>query len=193
MQCSDREDVDLKIRATGIPRPSVEWLKDGKVVKEDERHQLTTHGDGIVDSTFSIKTFSAEDVGTITCRASNIAGSTDTSCQLSMTRTAPSFGRPSLPRSMEVDEGEPLELKAHVNGSPIPKIAWYKDGERIVPDEHVKISTQPDGTTKLTIDEVQPTDCGAYKLVVSNPSGEDSSLCAVAVTREYITCFLAEP
>ncbi|XP_011878155.1 PREDICTED: muscle M-line assembly protein unc-89 isoform X5 [Vollenhovia emeryi] len=183
MQCSDREDVELKIRATGVPRPSVEWLKNGEVIKEDERYQVTTHVDGIVDSNLFIKTFSEKDVGTITCKASNVAGSTQTSCDLSMTLTAPSFGK-ALPRSEEVDEGEPLELKAKVDGSPIPNIAWFKDGEKITPDDHVKISTLPDGTTKLTIDTVKPTDCGAYKLVVSNPSGENSSLCAVAVTPE---------
>lgn len=142
--------------------------------------------DGIVDSIYSIKTFSANDAGTITCKASNVAGSAQTSCELSMTLTAPSFGRPSLPRSLEVDEGEPLELKAKVDGSPIPNVAWFMDGEKITPDDHVKITTSPDGTTKLTIDVVKPTDCGAYKLVVSNASGDNSSLCAVAVTREYI-------
>ncbi|KAL6444321.1 hypothetical protein ACFW04_001898 [Cataglyphis niger] len=183
VQCSDREDIELKIRATGIPKPSVEWLKDGEIVKEDERHQVMTHVDGIVDSTLSIKTFSAEDAGTITCKASNVAGSAQTSCKLSMMLTEPSFGK-ALPRSAEVDEGEPLELKAKVDGSPIPKIAWFKDGEKITPDDHVKISTLPDGTTKLTIDVVKPTDCGAYKLVVKNSSGENSSLCAVAVTPE---------
>lgn len=145
---------------------------------------MTTHVDGIVDSTLSIKTFSADDVGKITCKASNVAGSVETTCDLSMTSTAPSFGK-ALPRSAEVDEGEPLELKAKVDGSPIPSIAWYKDGEKITPDDHVKISTLPDGTTKLTIDVVKPTDCGAYKLVVSNPNGENSSLCAVAVTRKF--------
>lgn len=183
MQCNDREDIELKIRATGIPRPTVEWLKDGEIFKEDERHQVTSHVDGIVDSTLSIKTFSADDAGMITCKATNVAGVTQTSCKLSMMLTAPSFGK-ALPRSAEVDEGEPLELKAKIDGSPIPNIAWFKDGEKITPDDHVKISALPDGTTKLTIDVVKPTDCGAYKLVVTNSSGENSSLCAVAVTRE---------
>ncbi|XP_018318315.1 muscle M-line assembly protein unc-89 isoform X3 [Mycetomoellerius zeteki] len=183
MQCSDREDIELKIRVTGIPRPSVEWLKNGEIIKEDERYQVTTHVDGIVDSNLFIKTFSAKDVGTITCKASNVAGSVQTNCDLSMTLTAPSFGK-ALPRSAEIDEGEPLELKAKIDGSPIPNVAWFKDGEKITPDDHVKISTLPDGTTKLTIDVVKPTDCGAYKLVVTNPSGENSSLCAVAVTPE---------
>lgn len=175
MQCSDREDVELKIRSTGIPRPSVEWLKNGEIIKEDERYQVMTHVDGLVDSTLSIKNFSEKDVGTITCKSSNVAGSVETSCNLSMTFTAPSFGK-ALPRSEEVDEGEPLELKAKVDGSPIPNVAWFKDGEKITPDDHVKISTLPDGTTKLTIDNVKPTDCGAYKLVVSNSSGDNSSL-----------------
>lgn len=188
VQCNDREDVELKIRVTGIPRPSVEWLKNGEIVNEDERHQVMTHVDGLVDSMFSIKTFSANDAGTITCRASNVAGSVETSCKLSMTLTAPSFGK-QLPRSAEVDEGEPLELKAKVDGSPIPNVAWFKDGEKIIPDDHVKISTLPDGTTKLTIDVVKPTDCGAYKLVVTNSSGENSSLCAVAVTRKFFFYF----
>ncbi|XP_070156196.1 obscurin isoform X8 [Polyergus mexicanus] len=182
-QCKDREDIELKIRATGIPKPSVEWLKDDEIIKEDERHQVTTHIDGIVDSTLFIKSFSAKDAGTITCEASNVAGSTQTSCKLSMMLTEPLFGK-ALPRSAEVDESEPLELKAKVDGSPIPNIAWFKDGEKITPDDHVKISTLPDGTTKLTIDVVKPTDCGAYKLVVTNSSGENSSLCAVAVTPE---------
>ena len=173
----------MKIRATGIPRPSVEWLKNGEIIKEDERYQVTTHVDGIVDSNLFIKTFCAKDVGTITCKASNVAGSVQTNCDLSMTLTAPSFGK-ALPRSAEVDEGEPLELKAKIDGSPIPNVAWFKDGEKITPDDHVKISTLPDGTTKLTIDVVKPTDCGAYKLVVANPSGDNSSLCAVAVTRK---------
>ncbi|XP_072755043.1 protein Obscurin isoform X6 [Anoplolepis gracilipes] len=183
LQCSDREDIELKIRVTGIPRPTVEWLKDGEIVKEDERHQVTSHVDGIVDSTFSIKTFSAEDAGTVTCKATNVGGSTQTSCKLSMMLTEPTFGK-ALPRSAEVDEGEPLELKAKIDGSPIPNIAWFKDGEKLTPDDHVKISTLPDGTTKLTIDVVKPTDCGAYKLIVTNSSGENSSLCAVAVTPE---------
>lgn len=160
-------------------------MKNGEVIKEDERYQVTAHVDGIVDSSLTIKTFSTKDVGTITCEASNVAGSVQTSCDLSMTLTGPSFGK-ALPRSAEVDEGEPLELKAKVDGSPIPNVAWFKDGEKITPDDHVKISTLPDGTTKLTIDTVKPTDCGAYKLVVKNSSGENSSLCAVAVTREYI-------
>ncbi|XP_076666422.1 obscurin isoform X4 [Andrena cerasifolii] len=183
VECRDRDDLELKIRVTGIPKPTVTWLKDDVVIREDDRHQISTHVDGIVDSTYSVATFSHNDVGTIKCQATNVAGSSQTACQLKMKLITPTFAQ-SLPRSAEVDEGAPLELKVKVDGSPIPDVAWFKDGEKIVPDEHVNIETLPDGTTKLTIDRVKPTDCGAYKLVISNSTGEHTSLCAVAIKPE---------
>lgn len=42
----------------------------------------------------------------------------------------------------------------------------------------------PDGTVKLEIEKVIPSDCGAYKLVLHNASGDNASLCAVAIKRE---------
>lgn len=133
-----------------------------------------------------IKKFSIDDIATITCEATNIAGKAETSAKLSMTKSPPSFLR-SLPRSEEIDEGEPLELKAKVDGSPIPAVKWFKNGEEIKPSQHIKIEALPDGTVKLTIDTVKPTDCGAYKCIAYNPNGESSGLCAVAVKREYPT------
>lgn len=49
----------------------------------------------------------------------------------------------------------------------------------------VHLTNAPDGTIKLEIENAQPEDSGAYKLVVSNPSGENAALCAVAVKRNY--------
>ena len=180
VECKDRTDLELKVRVTGVPKPKLTWLKDGEVIKEDDRHIITTHVDGIVDSTYSIATFSIDDVGKIKCRATNVDGCAQTGCNLTMQLISPSFIH-LLPKTKEVDEGDCLELKAKIDGSPVPDVGWYKDGEKIVPDEHMKIETLPDGSTKLTIDCVKPTDCGAYKLVMSNSTGEQSSLCAVAI------------
>lgn len=46
------------------------------------------------------------------------------------------------------------------------------------------MSQTPDGAVKLEIEHAKPEDCGAYKLVLSNPNGENSALCAVAVRRK---------
>ncbi|XP_029048165.2 obscurin-like isoform X4 [Osmia bicornis bicornis] len=180
VNCKDRDDLEMTIRVTGIPRPTITWLKDGETIKEDSRHKITTHVDGIVDSTFSITTFSHSDVGEIRCQATNVAGSAQTKCNLKMKLITPTFDQ-GLPKSAEVDEGDSFELKAKIDGSPMPEVAWFKDGEKIVPDDHIKIETLPNGLTKLTIDRVNPTDCGAYKLIINNSTGEHTSLCAVAV------------
>lgn len=60
-----------------------------------------------------------------------------------------------------------------------------KDGKPLETNDHVKLVSLPDGTTKLSIDSVKPTDCGAYKVLAINPNGESSSICAVAVTRKF--------
>lgn len=48
----------------------------------------------------------------------------------------------------------------------------------------MKIDVTPDGFITLTIDNVKPADCGAYKVIISNSSGESAMICAVAVKPE---------
>lgn len=43
---------------------------------------------------------------------------------------------------------------------------------------------------KLEVDHAKPSDCGAYKLVISNPNGECAALCAVAVKRKLLSLTL---
>lgn len=50
----------------------------------------------------------------------------------------------------------------------------------------IKMTADANGNVALCIDHVNPTDGGAYKMVASNPSGQESALCAVAIMREYI-------
>ncbi|XP_015180266.1 PREDICTED: muscle M-line assembly protein unc-89 isoform X4 [Polistes dominula] len=182
MFVSDRNDIELKVRVSGIPKPKITWLFNDAPIMQDGRHEVITHVEGLIDSTLYIKTFSVDDLGIISCIASSIAGIAKTSAELSMVFEAPTFGRLILPKSVNIDEGEPLELKAKADGSPIPIITWFKDGELLTPNDHIKIENLPDGSTKLTIENVIPADSGAYKLVASNSSGEQSALCAVAIT-----------
>lgn len=90
-----------------------------------------------------------------------------------------------LDRAAEVGQGEKLELKCLVEGSPLPVATWFKDGQEIEPSDAIKLTNTPDGVVKLEIDHAKPSDCGAYKLVIANPNGENVALCAVAVKRKY--------
>lgn len=66
--------------------------------------------------------------------ATNIAGETTAKFRLSLLQTAPNFVR-KLDRAAEVDQGEPLELKCIVEGSPLPIATWFKDGQEIEPND----------------------------------------------------------
>ncbi|XP_044021287.1 obscurin isoform X7 [Aphidius gifuensis] len=172
--------MELKIEAAGIARPKIQWFLNGDELKSDKNLTITTVIDKHVFSTISIPNFKPQNEGELVCLATNRAGKVKTNCVVSMIRLPPTFDK-FLPKSMQIEEGKPLELSIEIDGSPFPKVTWFKDGEEIVPDDHIKIETQPNGSTKLIIDKCTPTDCGAYKLIAKNNNGEEKSQCAVAV------------
>ncbi|CAH0405571.1 unnamed protein product [Chilo suppressalis] len=177
----DYEDVVLRVRCDGIPKPQVLWYRDGKQIENDDRHTITTQVGGQVDSELAIKHFNSSDAGKYKVRAVSLAGEAVCEAEISLARGTPGFAH-KLERQKDVDEGEPLELKAKLDGSPLPKATWYKDGVELPSNDSRIIQTAlPDGTVKLSIERATPADCGAYKLVISNPHGESSALCAVAV------------
>jgi streptogramin lyase len=60
--CVLGEAVTLEVKATGVPSPSYQWFKDGVPI-QDARY-----------SVFGIAALTAADVGSYTCRVSNLAG-----------------------------------------------------------------------------------------------------------------------
>ncbi|XP_023945007.2 obscurin isoform X5 [Bicyclus anynana] len=177
----DYEDCSLRVRCDGVPKPNVKWFLNCKEVTNDDRHVITTEVGGQVDSELEIKHFNASDAGRYKVVAFSVSGEAECQADISLAQIPPGFAH-KLDRQKEVDEGEPLELRAKVDGSPIPNAKWFKDGVELSPaDEHVKQTSLPDGTVKLSIDHVTPADCGAYKLIITNPNGEHTALCAVAV------------
>ncbi|KAL4713897.1 hypothetical protein ACJJTC_015551 [Scirpophaga incertulas] len=177
----DYDDCTLSVRCNGIPSPEVRWYRDGVLLANDDRHEIVTVAEGQVDSELLIKHFNSNDAGLYKVVAINLAGEATCEAEVSLARGSPGFAH-RLERQRDVDEGEPLVLKAKLDGSPLPKATWYKDGVELNPDDaRVKQTCLPDGTVQLSIEEATPADCGAYKLVISNPHGDAAAQCAVAV------------
>ncbi|XP_056629538.1 obscurin isoform X9 [Diorhabda sublineata] len=185
-------EVTLMVRADGLPKPEIRWFVNGKPIT-DEKHKIVTTSEAQVTSKLIIQDFDETEAGIYKSMAINVVGEAETTSRISLLQTPPSFGK-KLDRSMDVNEGEPLELKAKINGSPKPEVKWFKDGEPILPDDNIKITVLSDGTVKLNIEKCKPSDSGAYKLVVKNINGETAGLCAVAVTPQprrpkFLKCF----
>lgn len=66
--------------------------------------------------------------------ATNIAGESVAKFKLALAQTSPTFVK-KLDKAAEVNQGDKLELKCVVDGSPLPKVAWYKDGQEIEPSD----------------------------------------------------------
>ncbi|RZB39359.1 muscle M-line assembly protein unc-89-like [Asbolus verrucosus] len=191
-QVEHTKELSVKVRADGIPKPTLQWTLNGKPLVEDENHKIETHTEPQVTSTLTITNFNDADSGAYNVTAVNVVGEVETSARITMLQTPPTFGK-KLERSEDINEGEPLELKAKINGSPKPTVAWFKNGEPI-DDERIKTTVLPDGTVKLNIENARADDSGAYKLVISNPNGETACLCAVAVAQKpqrpkFLKCF----
>jgi hypothetical protein len=65
--------------------------------------------------------------------ATNIGGSTEAKFNLNMLHLPPTFST-KFDKLAEIPEGQKLELKCIINGSPIPVVKWFKDGDEIIPD-----------------------------------------------------------
>lgn len=79
-------------------------------------------------------------------------------------------------QSIEVVDGEELNVPCKVAGKPPPQISFFHNGKNIDHDEEYVITYNPDtGEITLLIVEVFPEDEGEYVCVAHNPAGEAST------------------
>lgn len=189
MHVHDWGDVYNKVEVSAVPRPTIQWLRNGTPLNLEEideetnepKVKVVTSGDTEVTSELFISHFGPEWQGDYSCVASCIGGETEAKFMILVKNEQPVFGK-GLERGMDLEEDDRLELACIVDGSPLPKMTWYKDGHEVTPNEHIKITHGHDGRCRLVIDKVDPGDSGCYKLVLTNKTGEVSTQSCVAVT-----------
>uniref|UniRef100_A0A8D0GGT0 Ig-like domain-containing protein n=1 Tax=Sphenodon punctatus TaxID=8508 RepID=A0A8D0GGT0_SPHPU len=71
-------------------------------------------------------------------------------------------------------EGSPVTLEVEVTGFPEPALTWYKKGQKLTADEHLKL-LQKETKHTLFIQKVCDTDAGLYVVRAKNSSGTVSS------------------
>jgi hypothetical protein len=138
----DFKDYETKVKVAGVPRPTLQWFRNGKVIDTEIIEQTTkspkykvhTIGDAQLTSEFYITHFGPEDSDMYQCIATNIAGDTEERFHLAILELAPVF-ETKFDRFIEIPEGERLELKCKVDGSPLPNIRWMLDGDELLPSD----------------------------------------------------------
>ncbi|XP_068924656.1 coiled-coil domain-containing protein 141 [Petaurus breviceps papuanus] len=99
--------------------------------------------------------------------------------RVSLAGQAPNFSR--LLSNVTVMEGSPVTLEVEVTGFPEPTLTWYKKGQRLTADGHLKVLHKETKHT-VFIQKVCETDAGLYVARAQNSSGTLSSSAILYVT-----------
>uniref|UniRef100_A0A224ZAF7 Twitchin like n=1 Tax=Rhipicephalus zambeziensis TaxID=60191 RepID=A0A224ZAF7_9ACAR len=74
-------------------------------------------------------------------------------------------------QDMSIKDGEPLLLKAVVDGDPEPSVEWFKNGESLKSSDIISLKYK-NREASLSIGEVYPEDEGEYVCVATNAEGK---------------------
>ncbi|XP_046530474.1 hemicentin-2 isoform X1 [Equus quagga] len=153
------EEVLLPCEASGIPRPSIAWQKEGLSVPAGVNAQILPSGQ------LRIVRAGPEDAGNYFCIVQNSAGSAVGKTRLVV--LVPPVIETGLP-DLSATEGSHALLPCTAHGSPKPDITWEKDGQPVSGAEE-KFTIQPSG--ELLVKNSESRDAGTYTCTAENPVG----------------------
>ena len=174
------QQVVIPVKVSGRPKPEVTFLKDKKDVTtlEDKSRFRIEHDDKTNEVRLIISDVREDDQGKYTIRAKNPAQIVEETTNLVV--KAPLAFIDKL-QDTDVISGQNLVLTCRCQGIPKPTVKWFQNDNEIKSTTKQKIESKPDGTETLTINRVDLTDSGDFKVVITNPDGTIASTCHVDV------------
>ncbi|XP_056357702.1 contactin-4 isoform X2 [Oenanthe melanoleuca] len=175
------ERVAWECRASGRPKPSYRWLKDGEPLLPQGRVQLE-------QGSLTIANVSLSDAGMYQCVAENRHGAILASAELSVVAIGPDFSKTLLKKLTLVKVGGEVIIECKPKASPRPTYSWKK-GKDIL-RENERITVLDDGSLRIV--NVTKSDAGSYTCVATNHFGTASSTGSLLVkdpTRVMVSPF----
>lgn len=196
------ESLGLKVKVDSSPKADLKWLHDGEEIKidSDDRVRTVTKPDG--SAALLLDRVTDADAGEYVVVATNEFGSASTRAEVAVApetvEERPAVeAQPVFIKKLDdqtVQQGSYLGLKVRVNAHPQPELVWTRDNKEIdLGDKRVHLKQQSEGTIELTIDDVQPTDGGEYKVVAKNTHGTATTQAQIKVVKETVEVQSVEP
>ncbi|KAJ8413768.1 hypothetical protein AAFF_G00063660 [Aldrovandia affinis] len=166
--------ITLFCEATGVPAPSITWMKDGAPIESSVQWQWSVRG-----SRLELGPLQLSHAGTYTCVAKNSEGETrkDYSLTVQVLPTILDSGQPS---EISAVVGEELTMECRVMGTPKPQLSWLKNGAPLDTTNTQNLHLSPDGGT-LRLLGLRPSDSGTYTCLAVSPAGQESKMYTVSV------------
>ncbi|KAM9349716.1 obscurin [Symphorus nematophorus] len=161
------QTVKLACKATGVPKPTVTWYKDGRAVEADPHHIIIEDPDG--SCTLILDNMTADDSGQYMCFATSSAGNASTLGKITV-QVPPRFVNKM--RNAIFVAGEDTQFTCVIQSAPSPKIRWFKDGRLLTDQEKYQTYSElRSGVLVLVIKNLTERDLGHYECELSNRLG----------------------
>ncbi|XP_052674901.1 hemicentin-1-like isoform X1 [Crassostrea angulata] len=179
---SDQPTYSVLCKVRGLPKPRIEWLKDGMVIQSGPQYNIT-------ESVTPVETYSklvisqlrfagtqrqglmVDDIGNFTCR--ELLGGEQHNLELYI------MFKPSVDTDEKVATtvNQSTTMTCRGRGYPAPTFEWYRDNKIILTGSRYTVDpTTQVGPTEavgsLSIRDVVAGDFGAYVCIAQNSNGQ---------------------
>jgi hemicentin len=192
MQVLINEQAQLSVKLSGVPKPTIQWLKNNQPFEIDQERMKLVEQDDVYS--LIIDRTQMDDKAAYTLKATNKAGDVESpKMTLNVTAVQPKIKLDLLP-TVNVTKDQPITLTIQVDGQPKPQIKWMKGNDEIPSDRvNVQIIEDADNTYRLIIDKASENDQGEYSAVIQNAGGQiKSKKTNVTVTSKFCCSYLVE-
>uniref|UniRef100_A0A8C4HJJ4 Contactin 4 n=1 Tax=Dicentrarchus labrax TaxID=13489 RepID=A0A8C4HJJ4_DICLA len=169
------ESLVWECKATGKPKPSYRWMKNGENLESAERVQ-------VANGALSISRLTLSDTGMYQCVAGNKHGEVYSNAELRVIAVAPDFSHNQVRSQTLVKVGGDALIECKPKMSPWGVVSWRKGSEPL--RESNRVSILDNGN--LRIWNATKPDAGLYTCVARNQFGVASSTGSITVKEPTI-------
>ena len=178
----ENKNIELAVRATGIPVPRITWFKNGIEINKENHDFIILQNDETITSILKATGNSKEHSGHFKAMAINVGGEETTECNLTIKGIAPYFI--NKPEKITSLQDSTAILGCSFKGDPEPEIIWILKNKIIYNDK--KYSLSKDNNTNsniLEINKCNETDEGTYMVTIKNIHGSETVPVTLIITK----------
>ncbi|XP_068125686.1 contactin-2 [Hyperolius riggenbachi] len=172
-------DLLWNCAASGKPRPTIRWLRDGTPLVSQSRVEVS-------NGQLKITDLHLRDSGMYQCVAGNKHGTIYSSAELTVQALAPDFRLSPVKPLIPAARGGEISIQCNPRAAPTPVILWSKGTELLY--NNSRITVTPNGT--LILKNLSRSDEGNYTCFAENFMGKSNST-GILTVREATRITLA--
>ncbi|NXP33715.1 CNTN5 protein, partial [Leiothrix lutea] len=169
-QLDSGDQLRWECKATGKPRPTYRWLKNGVPLWPQSRIEM-------INGVLMIHNVNVSDAGMYQCLAENKYGTIYASAELKILASAPTFPLNQMRKTIIVTKGQEVVIECKPQASPKPTITWKK-GDKVL-RENKRITILPHGSLRIL--NASKSDEGRYLCQGVNVFGSAEIIASLSV------------